>query len=55
MDRFVNMSILRNPLNWISISAMIILCVVAGFVIYSRLNSGDAGPNDGASNLAKEA
>ncbi len=55
MDKFVNLSILRNPLNWISIGAMIALVVVAGFVIYSRLNSGGSGLNDGASNLATES
>jgi len=54
MDKLVNLSILRNPLNWISVGSMIILVVVAGFVIYSRCNSSDAGPNDGASTLAKE-
>lgn len=54
MNKFVNLSILRNPLNWISIGSMIALVVVAGFVIYSRLHSGDADLNDGASNLAKE-
>ena len=54
MDKFVNLSILRNPLNWISITAMICIVVAAGFVIYSRLISGGSSLNDGASNLATE-
>lgn len=54
MDKFVNMSILRNPLNWISIGAMIILVIAAGFVIYSRIHSGEPALNDGASNTATE-
>jgi hypothetical protein len=55
MDKFVNLSILRNPLNWLSIGAMIAIVVVGGFVIYSRISSGGTGLNDGASNLATEA
>lgn len=54
MDKFINTSILRNPLNWISIGAMIILVAAAGFVIYSRIKSGNAEINDGASNLSPE-
>lgn len=54
MDKLVNLSILRNPLNWISIGSMIALVVVAGFVVYSRINSGEPALNDGASNLSKE-
>ncbi len=53
MDRFINLSILRNPLNWITIGGMIVLVTMAGFVIYSRCNC-DASVNDGASNLSKE-
>lgn len=54
MDKFVNLSILRNPLNWITIGGMIALVVMAGFVIYSRCNADASGLNDGASNLSKE-
>lgn len=52
MDKFINFSILRNPLNWLTIGTMIVLVIVAGYVIYSRLNAAPAEP---ASNLAKEA
>jgi hypothetical protein len=52
MNKFVNLAILRNPLNWLTIGTMIILVIAAGFVIYTRLNAETAEP---ASNLAKEA
>jgi hypothetical protein len=52
MSKFINLAVLRNPLNWLTIGTMIILVMAAGFVIYSRLNAAPAEP---ASNLAKEA
>lgn len=53
MDKFINLSILRNPLNWLTIGTMIVLVIVSGLVIYSRFTDAPS-LNDGASNLAKE-
>jgi hypothetical protein len=53
-DQFINVPILRNPMNWITIGAMIALVIMAGFVIYSRCST-QATVNDGGSNTAKEA
>ncbi len=53
MNRFINLAILRNPLNWVTIGAMIILVIAAGVVIYSRISPSDSVNT--ATNLAKEA
>jgi Ni,Fe-hydrogenase I cytochrome b subunit len=53
MEKFVNLSILRNPLNWLTIGGMIVFVIMAGFVIYSRCNS-DTPLNGGSSTLSKE-
>jgi hypothetical protein len=55
-DQFINVPILRNPMNWVTIGAMIALVIMGGMVIYSRCNNSTTPPvNDGGSNLSKEA
>lgn len=54
MNKFINMSLLANPLNWMTVGTMIVLTLVAGFVIYSRLTAS-ASEAPTASKLAKEA
>lgn len=44
MDKLVNLSVLRNPLNWISIGAMMAIVALGAFVVYSHFN---AAPKDG--------
>jgi len=53
MNRFVNLSLLRNPWNWASVGSMIILILAGAFVVYTHLNSDPTGtPASGA--LQKE-
>ena len=55
MERFINLSVLSNPRNWISIGAMAIVVLVAIFVIYTRVQANkNMRLNDETSNLASE-
>ena len=54
ISRVVNTDVLRNPLNWISMGAMIALVLFAGFVIYTRIKADKPSLNDGSAQLASE-
>lgn len=41
MNKFINLDVMRNPANWVTIGVMIAFVLVAGFVIYSRLAPAD--------------
>ncbi len=51
MNRIINLDILRNPANWVSIGVMTAFVLMAGFVIYSKLAPADVVPG----NLQKES
>lgn len=53
MDKFINFAILRNPWNWFSIGAMIIIILASAFVVYSHLHSSPDGETP--VNRAKES
>lgn len=55
MNKFVNLAILRNPLNWISIGAMMAIVALGAFVVYSHFNAAPStGDIPASGNLQEE-
>lgn len=61
MDYIININLLRNPANWLTIGAMLLLVGVAALAIHSRLKLGgsstvaDVTDNAAPPEYAKEA
>lgn len=55
MDWIVNTRLLSNPLNWLSIGAMLLLVVFAAIAIYSHFIASTMDADNSAAVLAKES
>jgi hypothetical protein len=40
MDRFVNMEILGNPINWLMITVILTFTFYAGYVLWTNASGG---------------
>lgn len=40
MDRVINLRLLKEPLNWVTVGAMIVFVAVSFLVVYSHATSG---------------
>lgn len=48
MDSFINVALLSNPKNWLTISAMLLIVAFSAIAIQSRMMHSDAiTPDDG--------
>lgn len=54
MQYLINIDLLRNPLNWFSIAAMLALVAIISIAIKSHLDAGMSDDNATA-NFAKES
>jgi len=40
MDRVINLRLLSEPLNWVTVGIMIVMTIIAFLVVYSHATSG---------------